>query len=82
MGRRWIGIDITYQSIALILKCFADTYKDDWTAIEAEILLDGVPKAIESAMALANRKDDMTRKEFEKWAVLTFSKNQARINEK
>ena len=36
----------------------------------------------ESAMALANRKDDKTRKEFEKWAVLTFSKNQARINEK
>jgi Restriction endonuclease len=33
-------------------------------------------------MALANRKDDKTRKEFEKWAVLTFSRNQARINEK
>ena len=82
LGRRWIGIDITYQSIALILKRFADTYKDDWPAIEAEILLDGVPKDIESAMALANRKDDKTRKEFEKWAVLTFSKNQARINEK
>ena len=82
LGRRWIGIDITYQSIALILKRFADTYKDDWPAIEANILLDGVPKDIESAMALANRKDDKTRKEFEKWAVLTFSKNQARINEK
>ncbi len=82
LGRRWIGIDITYQSIALILKRFADTYKDDWAAIEANILLDGVPKDIESAMALANRKDDKTRKEFEKWAVLTFSRNQARINEK
>ena len=46
------------------------------------IHLDGVPRDIESAMALANRKDDKTRKEFEKWAVLTFSKNQARINEK
>ena len=33
-------------------------------------------------MTLANRKDDRTRKEFEKWAVLTFSNNQARINEK
>ena len=82
LGRRWIGIDVTYQSISLILKRFADTYKDDWPAIEADILLDGVPKDIESAMALANRKDDKTRKEFEKWAVLTFSKNQARINEK
>ncbi len=82
LGRRWIGIDITYQSIALILKRFADTYKDDWPAIEAQIKLDGVPRDLESAMALANRKDDKTRKEFEKWAVLTFSRNQARINEK
>lgn len=82
LNRRWIGIDITYQSIALILKRFADTYKDDWPAIEANIKLDGVPRDLESAMALANRKDDKTRKEFEKWAVLTFSRNQARINEK
>ena len=82
LGRRWIGIDVTYQSIALILKRFADTYKDDWPAIEANIQLDGVPKDIESAMALANRKDDKTRKEFEKWAVLTYSRNQALINEK
>jgi DNA modification methylase len=82
LGRRWIGIDITYQSISLILKRLADRYPDDWPAIEADILLDGVPRDLESAMALANRKDDKTRKEFEKWAVLTFSNNQARINEK
>lgn len=82
LGRRWVGIDITYQSIALILKRFADRYKDDWPAIEATIKLDGVPRDLESAMALANRKDDKTRKEFEKWAILTFSNNQARINEK
>ena len=37
---------------------------------------------MESAVALANRRDDKTRKEFEKWAVLTFSDNQARINDK
>jgi P pilus assembly chaperone PapD len=36
----------------------------------------------ESALALANRKDENTRNEFEKWVVLTFSKNQVRINEK
>lgn len=82
LNRKWIGVDITYQSIALILKRFQDTYKEKWPEVEANILLDGVPKDIESAMALANRKDDKTRKEFEKWAVLTFSKNQARINEK
>jgi hypothetical protein len=84
LKRQWIGIDITYQSIALILKRFQDTYEKNgtWPEVEANILLDGVPRDLESAMALANRKDDKTRKEFEKWAVLTFSKNQARINEK
>lgn len=87
LGRRWIGIDITYQSISLILKRMQDwatkTYGEErWKEIEASIKLDGVPRDIESAMALANRKDDKTRKEFEKWAVLTFSNNQARINEK
>ena len=82
LNRRWIGIDITYQSIALILKRLEDRYPDKWPEIEANIQLDGVPRDLESAMALANRKDDKTRKEFEKWAILTFSKNQARINEK
>ncbi len=82
LGRRWIGIDVTYQSIALILKRLEDRHPDDWPAIEANLLLDGVPRDLESAIALANRKDDKTRKEFEKWAILTYSKNQARINEK
>jgi DNA methylase len=82
LGRRWIGTDITYQSISLILKRLADKYPADWQTIEANILLDGVPRDLASAVALANRKDDKTRKEFEKWAVLTYSNNQARINEK
>ena len=82
LERNWIGIDITYQSISLILKRLEDKYPADWPQIEADILLDGVPRDLASAVALANRKDDKTRKEFEKWAVLTFSKNQARINEK
>lgn len=82
LGRRWIGIDITYQSIALILKRLQERYADEWPAIEANIKLDGVPRDLASAIALANRKDDKTRKEFEKWAVLSFSNNQARINEK
>jgi DNA modification methylase len=82
LNRRWIGIDITYQSIALILKRLQDRYPDEWPAIEANIKLDGVPRDLASAIALANRKDDKTRKEFEKWAVLSFSDNEARINEK
>ncbi len=84
LNRRWIGIDITYQSIALILKRFRDSYEKsgNWPAIEANIILDGVPKDIDSAVALANKAGDKTRKEFEKWAILSFSDNQARINEK
>lgn len=83
LKRRWIGIDITYQSISLILKRLKDTYVGDlWSSIDQTLLIDGVPKDKDSAIALANRKDDRTRKEFEKWAVLTYSDNQARINDK
>jgi DNA modification methylase len=84
LNRKWIGIDITYQSISLILKRLQDKYTDSgqWPTIQANILLDGVPRDIASAKALANRADDKTRKEFEKWAVLTYSNNQARINDK
>ncbi len=82
LGRQWIGIDITYQSIALILKRLEDKYRETWAEVEANILLDGVPRDLASAVALANRKDDRTRKEFEKWMILTYSRNQARINEK
>lgn len=83
LKRRWIGIDITYQSISLILKRLKDKYEGkEWQTIEAGLLLDGVPRDKASAVALANRSDDKTRKEFEKWAVLTYSDNQARINDK
>ena len=84
LNRNWIGIDITYQSISLILKRIEDQYKqhEKWVQIEKNILLDGVPRDMDSAIALANRKDDKTRKEFEKWAILTYSDNQARINAK
>jgi len=37
---------------------------------------------MKSAEALANKSDDRTRKEFEKWAVLTYSNNRAIINQK
>ena len=79
LNRRWIGIDITYQSISLILKRLEDAHGK--TALN-DVSLMGVPEDIESAEALANKEDDRTRKEFEKWAVLTFSKNRAIINEK
>lgn len=82
LKRQWIGIDITYQSISLIMFRLQKQYPELWAEIEANLKLDGVPRDFASAVALANRKDDKTRKEFEKWAVLTYSKNQARINDK
>ena len=79
LNRQWIGIDITYQAISLILKRLEDTHGSN---ILENVITSGLPKDLESAEALANRKDDRTRKEFEKWAVLTYSKNRAAINQK
>jgi hypothetical protein len=79
LNRKWIGIDITYQSISLILKRIENSYGKN---VINEIKLDGIPKDLKSALALANREDDRTRKEFEKWAVLTYSNNRAAINQK
>lgn len=79
LRRQWIGIDITYQSIAVIIKRLEDSFGAETVAA---IQLDGIPRDIESARALAHKKDDRVRKEFEKWALLTYSKNRATINEK
>ncbi len=92
LKRNWIGIDITYQSISLILKRLEEHFGRDFTqqivdpetqTIQpATLELNGVPKDFESAEQLAHKQDDRLRKEFEKWAVLTYSNNKAIINEK
>ena len=79
LNRRWIGIDITYHSIGLILKRLVDAYGE---SVLNKVKVDGIPQDIASARALANRDDDRVRKEFEKWAVLTYTNNRAVINEK
>jgi DNA modification methylase len=79
LNRKWIGMDITYQSISLILKRLEEHFG---VASIKNIVLSGVPEDFASAKALANKDDDRTRKEFEKWAVLTYSNNRAMINEK
>jgi hypothetical protein len=79
LNRQWIGIDITYQSISLILKRLEDSFGK---GVLENITLNGIPKDMKSAEALANKDDDRTRKEFEKWAVLTYSNNRATINQK
>jgi len=91
LNRRWIGIDITYRSIALILKRLQDNFGYDFTQslmdketqqiIPASVEIKGVPKDFESAKALAEKIDDRTRKEFEKWIILTYTKNRAIVNE-
>ncbi|MEA5620422.1 DNA methyltransferase [Cronbergia sp. UHCC 0137] len=79
LNRQWIGIDITYQSISLILKRLEDAFGK---GVLENIKISGIPKDMKSAEALALKKDDRTRKEFEKWAVLTYSNNRAIINQK
>ncbi len=79
LNRNWIGIDITYQSISLILKRLEDSFGKN---VLGDIEINGIPEDFESAVALAHKKDDKTRKEFEKWAVLTYSNNRAIISEK
>jgi DNA modification methylase len=79
LNRQWIGIDITYQSISLILKRLEDSFG---SGVLDTINLHGIPKDMNSAIALSQKQDDRTRKEFEKWAVLTYSNNRAIINSK
>lgn len=79
LGRAWVGMDITYQSISLILRRLEAQFGKP--ALES-VTLNGIPRDMASAVALANKKDDRVRKEFEKWAVLTYSGNRAIINEK
>jgi DNA methylase/NACHT-associated inactive Restriction Endonuclease 1 len=79
LKRKWIGIDITYQSIALVLRRLEKTFGEGGIST---IQLDGVPRDMASAQALAHKKDDRLRKEFEKWAVLSYTNNRAIINEK
>ncbi|WP_341853725.1 DNA methyltransferase [Microcystis aeruginosa 1339] len=79
LERNWIGIDINYQSISLMLKRLEDSFGKN---VLDKIELNGIPKDLESAKALATKPDDRTRKEFEKWAVLTYSNNRAVINDK
>ena len=79
LNRQWMGIDITYQSISLILKRLEDTYGQETSD---NIILHGVPKDMDSAKALAHKKDDRVRKQFEMWAILTYTNNAGIINDK
>ncbi|HEY6184842.1 MAG TPA: DNA methyltransferase [Terriglobales bacterium] len=79
LNRRWIGMDITYQAIAIILARLEDQFGKE---VADAVMLDGIPKDMASAKALAHRKDDRVRKEFEKWAILTYTNNRAIVRQK
>ena len=79
LNRKWIGMDITYQAIATILARLEDQFGKD---VVHAVVLDGMPKDMASAQALAHKKDDRVRKEFEKWAILTYTKNRAVVRQK
>ncbi|HEY9300762.1 MAG TPA: site-specific DNA-methyltransferase, partial [Phormidium sp.] len=79
LNRQWIGIDITYQSISLVLKRLENSFGNN---LVSQIQLTGIPKDRESAIALANAQSHCRRNEYEKWAILTYSHNQALIQPK
>lgn len=79
LKRRWIGIDITYQSIAVVVRRLEKAFGKD---ILKAIVFNGIPRDMKSAVALSQKKDDRLRKEFEKWAVLTYTNNRAIISDK
>jgi site-specific DNA-methyltransferase (adenine-specific) len=79
LNRKWIGMDITYQSISLVLRRLEQTFGGE---VIKTLQLDGAPKDMAAAHALAHKKDDRLRKEFEKWAILTYTGNRAAINSK
>lgn len=62
LGRKWIGIDVTYISVDLIEKRLKHTYGD---AIDGSYEVLGIPRDRASALALFSRSPF----DFERWAV-------------
>ena len=62
LKRRWIGIDITHLAISLMVNRLEDSFGYELSPYVVE----GVPKDLESARALAQ---DVDRHHFEWWAV-------------
>lgn len=77
LGRRWIGIDITYISIDLITKRLQHTHGD---AIRSTFETHGIPSDLAAAQAMFNRDAF----EFERWAVtlVAAQPNQKQVGDK
>lgn len=72
LGRRWIGIDITYIAVDLMIKRLQHTYGD---SILQSFTVTGIPHDIAAAQAMFNH----SAFEFERWAVTLVA---AQPNEK
>lgn len=77
LGREWVGIDITYIAIDLILKRLEHTYGAD---ILKEIEIDGLPRDAGAAQALFDRNPF----DFERWAVsfINAQPNEKQVGDK
>lgn len=72
LGRRWVGIDVTYIAVDLIVKRLIHTYGDE---VLANVDIAGIPRDAAGAQALFDRNPF----DFERWAV---SQVNAQPNEK
>lgn len=66
LGRKWIGIDITYLSISLQKYRLKDEFDLD-SGTDYEII--GVPTTLDAAKALASDSDNDGRYQFQFWAL-------------
>lgn len=77
LGRKWVGIDITYISIDLIIKRLQATYGQ---SVMDGVKVDGIPFDMQSAQQLF----DKSPFDFERWAVsmLHAQPNQKQVGDK
>jgi DNA modification methylase len=62
LGRRWVGIDVTYLAVDLITKRLRDTHGDE---VMGSVEVRGIPRDVPGARALFERSPF----DFERWAV-------------
>lgn len=77
LGRKWVGIDITYISVDLIIKRLQSTYGQ---SIMRNVQVDGIPHDMQSARRLFEKSPF----DFERWAVsmLHAQPNEKQVGDK
>ena len=78
LHRHWIGMDLTYHAISLVLKRLDIFHHYD----QKRIQIIGIPKDMDAVLALIHNPNDKLRKEYEKWAILTFTNHAGIPNDK